>query len=76
MLALITKASDNDYYKFDEIDTMNDLLKIEGPVIVSGNEFSYWTITNILRIWGVNEKDAYLIQEAECHITIYDDYIE
>lgn len=76
MLALITKASDDDYYEFDEIDTMNDLLKIEGPVIVSGNEFSDWTIISILRRWDVSEKDAHLIQEAECHITIYDDYIE
>lgn len=75
MLALITRASD-DYYEFDEIDTMNDLLKIEGPVIVSGNEYSDWTLTDILRIWGVNEENAHLIQKAECHITIYDDYIE
>lgn len=75
MLALITRASD-DYYEFDEIDTMNDLLKIEGPVIVSGNEYSDWTLTDILRIWGVNEENTHLIQKAECHITIYDDYIE
>lgn len=75
MLALITRASD-DYYEFDEIDTMNDLLKIEGPVIVSGNEYSDWALTDILRIWGVNEENAHLIQKAECHITIYDDYIE
>lgn len=75
MLVLITRASD-DYYEFDEIDTMNDLLKIEGPVIVSGNEYSDWTLTDILRIWGVNEENAHLIQKAECHITIYDDYIE
>lgn len=75
MLALITRASD-DYYEFNEIDTMNDLLKIEGPVIVSGNEYSDWTLTDILRIWNVNEENAHLIQKAECHITIYDDYIE
>jgi len=75
MLALITRASD-DYYEFDEIDTMNDLLKIEGPVIVSGNEYSDWTLADILRIWNVNEENAHLIQKAECHITIYDDYIE
>lgn len=76
MLVLITKASDDDYYEFDEIDTMNDLLKIEGPVIVSSNEFSDWTITSILRGLSVSEEDAHLIQEAECHIIIYDDYIE
>jgi len=78
MLALITKASDDNYYSFADINTMDDLFKIEGPIIVEGNEFSYWTVDNLLKYWGcnINEKEAHLLHDAKCHITIYDDYIE
>lgn len=77
MLALITKASDDYWYEFEEIETVADLFKIYDCTIVEENKFADWDEQSLLSRWeGVKKEDIPSFKEAECHITIYDDYVE
>ena len=73
MLALITKASDDYWYKFEEISNIEDLLKIDEYLIIKPNhhdedEIPYWR--------GFKEKDISKLKKAKIEIQIYDDYVE
>lgn len=73
MLAIITKASDDYWYKFKEITNIKDLLKIHRRVVVEKNDLG----TDLIPFWeGFKYADIPLLEKAECHITIYDDYLE
>lgn len=76
MLAIITKASDDYYYELKEVSTIEDLFKIYNHgVIVEPNPYTY--TDSIFFYWdGMKKEDMPLVRKAECHITIYDDYIE
>lgn len=77
MLALITKASDDYWYEFKEVETVADLFKIYDCTIVEKNEYADWDEQAFFWFWeGVKKEDIPSFQKAECHITIYDDYVE
>lgn len=77
MLALITKASDDYWYEFKEVETIADLFKIYSYTIVEENDYSGWDEQLLLDCWeGIKKEDIPLFLKAECHITIYDDYVE
>lgn len=77
MLALITKASDNYWYEFEEVETVADLFKIYDCTIVEENRFADWDEESLFSRWeDVKKEDISSFKEAECHITIYDDYVE
>lgn len=77
MLALITKASNNYWYEIKEINTIKELFKIYPSTIVEENEYKNWKDYMFLDFWdGIKKEDIPLIKKAECHITIYNDYIE
>lgn len=65
MKALILKASDSDYKKLKEINTLDDILKINNSIIIEYDE-------QTLDIYRVNKeyKDIKLV------ITIYDWWVE
>ena len=77
MLALITKASDDYWYEFKEVETVADLFKIYNCTIVEENEYSDWDELLLIDCWEeIKKEDIPRFLEAECHITIYDDYVE
>lgn len=74
MLALITKASDDFYYEFKEVNTIEDIRAIYKTVIISTNYFSSDCEG---RFWdGMKKTDIPLLDKAEIEIKIYDDYCE
>ena len=51
--------------------------EIYDSVIVESNPYTDWPKEAFLNYWkGIKEEDIPLMQKAECHIIIYDDYIE
>lgn len=77
MLAVITKASDDYYYELKEIFTIKELFEIYNRVVVEPNPYTNWTKESFLCYWDeIKEEDISLMQKAECHIIIYDYYIE
>ena len=77
MLALIRKASDDEYYSFKPIDKIEDILNIAPKVIIKRN----WLKNRIkydpyLQFFeGVKKEDIPFFNEAEIEIII-DSYIE
>ena len=77
MLAIITKANDDYWYELKEINTIKELFDIYHTVIVEGNEYKNWKDYEFLDFWdGIKKEDIPLIKKAECHITIYNGYVE
>ena len=77
MLAIITKASKDYWYELKEINTIEDLFNICSSVIVEKNEYKDWKDYMFLDFWdGIKKEDIPLIKKAECHVTIYDSYVE
>ena len=77
MLALITKANDDYWYELKEINTIKELFDIYHTVIVKRNEYKNWKDYEFLDFWdGIKKEDIPLIKKAECHITIYNGYVE
>lgn len=73
MLAIITKASSDYYYRFKNIDTVEDILSIYPSVVIQKNtytadEVEYWE--------GFKKEDIPNLENAKIHIIMYDDYIE
>jgi hypothetical protein len=64
MKALLLKASDYDYQEKIEVNTIEDLLKIDKSLIIESDE-------ETLDIFKNSDSDDF-----EMVITIYDDYIE
>lgn len=77
MLAIITKVTSDYWYEIKEVNTIEELFKIYHSTIVGKNEYHNWTEEDFLMYWdGIKKEDIPLMQRAECHITIYDDYVE
>ena len=77
MLALITKASEDFWYQFKEINTISDLLNMYYSVVVEKNEYTGWSKDMFLEFWdGIQEKDIPYFKKAECHVIIYDSWLE
>lgn len=73
MLVLIKKASDDDWYQFKNINTLEEVLKIAPTVIVSKNKYT----KSILKYWeGFKQEDIPKLEQAKIKIMIYDDWIE
>ena len=73
MLVFITKASDDYWYDFKEVNTLDDLMKIHDYVIVEKNilypgDFDFWE--------DFKKEDIPKAISAKYHVTIYDDYVE
>ena len=73
MLVLVTKASDDYWYEFKEVNTIEDLLKIDDSIIIIPNHYNkddvqYWD--------GFKEEDISKLEKAKVNVIIYDDYIE
>ena len=73
MFVLVTKASNDYWYQFKEVNTIEDILKIDKSVIIEPNSHSVDEIT----YWdGFKKSDALLLEKAKINIIIYDDYVE
>ena len=73
MLVFVTKASDDYWYDFREVNTLDDLMEIHDYVIVEKNihypgDFDFWE--------GFKKEDIPKAISAKYHVTIYDDYVE
>lgn len=82
MLVLMTKASNDYWYEFKEVSSLNDLSKemeeYEGVVVklnVYYNNLPY--LEENLEYWeGFNKEDIPRMISAKYTVIIYDDYIE
>lgn len=73
MLVLITKASDDYWYQFRNINTLEEALKIAPRIIVEKN---YYTEDEV-KFWdGFKKEDIPKLKQVKINITIYDDYVE
>lgn len=73
MLAIITKASSDYWYKIKEIKTLKDVLNLYPRCIVEENDLG----VDLVPYWdGFRKEDIPLLKKAKCHITIYDNYVE
>ena len=73
MLVFVTKASDDYWYDFREVNTLDDLMEIHDYVIVEKNilypgDFDFWE--------DFKKEDIPKAISAKYHVTIYDDYVE
>lgn len=73
MLVFVTKASDDYWYDFREVNTLDDLMEIHDYVIVEKNNlypvvYDFWE--------GFKKEDIPKAVSAKYHVTIYDDYVE
>lgn len=80
MLVLVTKASDDYWYDFKEVNTLDDLMKIYYRVIVEENDFYNKPIEAeefFTEFWkGFKKVDIPKAISAKYHITIYNDWVE
>jgi len=73
MLVLVTKASDDYWYEFKEVNTIEDLLKIDDSIIIKPNYYN----KDVVQYWdGFKEEDISKLEKAKVNVIIYDDYIE
>lgn len=73
MLALITKASSDYYYRFKNINSVDDILSIHSRIIIEKNTYT----RDIVEFWeGFKPEDIPKLEKAEINIIIYDDYVE
>ena len=73
MLAIITKASSDYFYKFKNVNTIEDILSIYPHVVIEKNPYT----RDIVEFWeGFKSEDIPNLEKAEINIIIYDDYIE
>ena len=73
MLVLITKASDDYWYEFKEVNTLEEVLKIAPRVVIETNchtedEVEFWE--------GFKKEDIPKLKQAKINIMIYDSWIE
>lgn len=68
MKALLKKASDWNYHKNIEIDSLEELLKIYHSLIVESDKTT-------IEIYKDSDDESY-DKDFEIAITIYDDYVE
>ena len=80
MLVLVTKASSDYWYQIRTAETIDDLFRIDKKhnlILNRYNSYKNWTDKEFLNFWdGIKKEDIPLIRKADCHVTIYDDYIE
>lgn len=73
MLVLITKASDDYWYEFKNVNTLEEVLKIAPRVIIERNLYT----EDEVKFWeGFKKEDISKLKQAKINITIYDDWIE
>lgn len=74
MLVFVTKASEDYWYNFKEINTLDELMKIHHAVIVEENDF---TNPDYFKYWdGFKKEDIPKAISAKYHVTIYDSWVE
>ena len=72
MLAIITKANDDYWYDFKEINTIEDLLNIDENTIVEPNFYDEDTV----KYWdGFKKEDISKINKAKINVIIHNDYV-
>lgn len=73
MLAIITKASSDYFYRFKNINSVEDILSIYPSVVINKNTYT----RDEVEFWeGFKPEDIPNLEKAKIHIIIYDDYIE
>lgn len=74
MLVFVTKASNDYWYDFKEVNTLDDLMKIYHRVIVEENDF---TNPDYFKYWNnFKKEDIPKAISVKYHVTIYDSWVE
>lgn len=74
MLVFVTKASEDYWYDFKEVNTLDELMKIHHAVIVEENDF---TNPDYFKYWDdFKKEDIPKAISAKYHVTIYDSWVE
>lgn len=78
MKVLVTKASEDYWYKIKEFNTMEDIQKFIKKcgceIIIGKNSYTY---DSEFEFWkGMRAKDIPIIKKCSLHVIIYDSYVE
>ena len=78
MLVFVTKASDDYWYDFKEVNTLDDLMKIYDYIIIEKNTlYNNETEEFFTKFWeDFKKEDIPKAISAKYHVIIYDDYVE
>lgn len=76
MLVLVFKASDDEWYRIQNVETIEDILAIAPKVILEKNFFEYESVEDLRSIGCFNPNDCKVVPRIKYSVTIYDDYIE
>ena len=71
MLALITKASNDSWYKFKNVNTISDLFNICSSTVVRKNEYAHWSKDKLLEFWDGIQKKIFLIFKKQNVILLF-----
>lgn len=73
MLVLITKASDDYWYEFKTVNTLEEVLQLAPRVVIEKNLYT----EDEVKFWeGFKKEDIPKLKKAKINIMIYDDWIE
>ena len=73
MLVLVTKASNDYWYDFKKINTLEEVLEIAPKVVIETN---YHTEDEVEFWEGFKKEDIPKLKQVKINIMIYDDWIE
>lgn len=79
MKFIVTKASDDEYFKTIELFNLEQLMRFmekKGDIVIQRNFDSWEDIDDIQKWRGVTKEQAEEIKNIKYNILIYDDYIE
>lgn len=80
MLVLVTKANSDYWYQIRTVETIDDLFRINKNhdlILSRYNPYKNWTDKDFLNFRDeIKKEDIPLIRKADCHVTIYNGYIE
>lgn len=82
MLVFVTKASDDYWHDFKEVNTLDDLMEIHDRIIIEKNDFYNNLINERLEKFFTNfwkdfkKEDIPKVVSAKYEVIIYDDWVE
>lgn len=80
MLVLITKASDDYWHEFRNVNTIEEIMSIAKRLVISKNHYYHRNTPKerLFWIWDahITEEEIPLFNEAKYKIMIYDSWIE
>ena len=76
MLVIVFKASNDEWYRIQNVETFEDVLAIAPRTILERNFFEHESVEDLRSVGYFKPNDCKVIPKIKYSVTIYDDYIE